>query len=77
MGHLAGGVPGRARGELRLLDQQAVAPALLGQVIEQADPHDPAADDDDPRLLAHVGSSRPHPPARENFQARAFFLMQL
>ena len=68
-----------ARGEIcqQAVGLLPVAPALLGQVIEQADPHDPAADDDDPRLLAHFGSSHPHPPAREKFLARAFFLMQL
>ena len=50
---LAGGVPGRSRGQLSLLDQHDVAPSLLHQVIEEADAHDPAAHNDNPRLRLH------------------------
>ena len=51
VGDLPGGVPGRARGQLGLLQQHAVAPAFLGQVVEQAGAHDTAADDDDPGVI--------------------------
>ena len=54
MGDLAGGVPGRARGQLRLLQQEARRPAFLGQVVEQAASHDAAADDDDPHASAVI-----------------------
>ncbi len=45
--HAAGGVPGRAGGELGALDQHEVVPAALGQVIGDAGADDAAADDDD------------------------------
>jgi hypothetical protein len=48
--HAAGGVPGRARGQLRALDQQHVFPAGLGQVIKNARADHAAADDDDFRM---------------------------
>ncbi len=44
---LAGRVPRRTRRELALLDEQRIFTALFGQVVEQADAHDAAADDDD------------------------------
>jgi hypothetical protein len=47
-------VPGRTRGELALLHQHDVRPAFLGQVIEQAGPHGPAADHHHPCLCFHV-----------------------
>ena len=53
VGTLAGRVPGRTRSQLALLDQQDIAAALRRQVVEQADTHDAAADDDDLSLLIH------------------------
>ena len=49
-------MPGRAGGQLLLLDQHAIAPAALGQVVEQRDAHRPAADDQNTRVLSHAGS---------------------
>ena len=49
-----GRVPGRAAGELALLEQDDVGPAQLGQVVGHAAAHDPAADDHD---LARCGTS--------------------
>ena len=43
--------PGR---EARLLDQEDVRPARLGEVIGDAHPRDAAADDDDARLVSHA-----------------------
>ena len=43
----SGGVPGRAAGQLALLEQHDVAAAELGQVIRGARTGDAAADDDD------------------------------
>jgi hypothetical protein len=43
----AGRVPGRAGGEFRLLDQEAVGPALVSEVVEQRAADDTAADDHD------------------------------
>ncbi len=51
---LAGGMPGRARGELAFLDQHRIGPALEGQVIEQACAHHAAADDDDSCVCFHA-----------------------
>ncbi len=48
-------MPRRAGCQLGFLDQHdVVAPALLCQVIERADAHDPAADDDDLCLCFHL-----------------------
>ena len=52
--HAAGGVPGRAAGELAALDQQHVLPAGLGQVIEDADAHHAAADHHHLRTTLHM-----------------------
>jgi hypothetical protein len=49
----AGGVPGRARGQLRALDQHDVAPAVLGQVIEHAAADHAAADHHHPNVGPH------------------------
>jgi hypothetical protein len=51
---LAGGMPRRSRGQLPLLDQHDIGPALLHQMIEEADAHDTAAHDDDTRLRLHL-----------------------
>jgi hypothetical protein len=64
--HAAGGVPGRAAGELAALDQQHVLPAGLGEMVEDARPHHAAADDHHPCLVLQVRSSLcamgPHQP---------------
>ena len=55
--HEAGSMPGRARGEFALLDQDRIgAPALVGEVVEQADTHGAAADDHDARVIPHDDS---------------------
>ena len=41
---------GRAAGELAFFDEHDVAPARLGQVVEQVDPERTAADDGDPGM---------------------------
>src|SRR5579863_805628 len=51
--HAAGGVPGGARGELALLDEEQILPADLRQVVEHARPHHAATDD-------HRFSGSPH-----------------
>ena len=51
--HAAGRVPGRARGQLALLEQQHVGPADLGEVIEHAGTDDAATDDDGPCRSLH------------------------
>ena len=57
--HETGGMPGRARSELALLDQDRVrTPALVGEVVQQADPHCAAADDHDTRVASHDDSPR-------------------
>ena len=43
----AGCVPGRSRGQLGTLDEDHVGPAQLGQVVQHAAAHHPAADDGD------------------------------
>ena len=50
---LAGRMPGRTGSEFAFLNQDRVGATLLGQVIEQPDPHDAAADDDDTRMTVH------------------------
>ena len=49
----AGGVPGRAGGQLLALDQHHVRPALLGQMIERRDADRAAADHHHARLALH------------------------
>jgi hypothetical protein len=51
--HAAGRVPGRARGQLRALDQHDVAPAGLRQVIEHARADDAPSDDHDAGMGIH------------------------
>ena len=53
----AGRMPGRARGQLMAFDQNDIAPALLGQVIERRDAHHAAADHHHARTRLH----RPFP----------------
>jgi hypothetical protein len=48
-----GGVPGGAGGELLALDENHVAPALPGEVVEGPHPDDAAPDDDHPSLRFH------------------------
>ena len=55
---LARRVPGRARGELPLLDQQDVGPSLLGEVVEQPHSHHSPTDDDDSRVCLHDALQR-------------------
>jgi hypothetical protein len=40
-------MPGRTRGQLTFFDQQDIVATFLGEVVEQADAHDAAPDDDD------------------------------
>ena len=49
----AGGVPGRAVGEVGLLDQHDIRPARLGEVVEDAHADHPAADHHHPCLCLH------------------------
>ena len=53
VGDQSGRVPGGSRGQLTLLQQDGVGPTLVGQVVQQSDPHGPTADDHAPRLLRH------------------------
>ncbi len=53
VGNETGGVPGGARRQFALLHQHRVGPALVGQVVEQARAHSPAADDHDLGFIAH------------------------
>jgi hypothetical protein len=48
-----GGVPGGAGGELLALDENHVAPALPGEVVQGPHPDDAAPDDDHPSLRFH------------------------
>ena len=54
----SGRVPRGAGRELALLHQGHVRPPLLGQVIEESDPHDAAADNDDTRVSLHRSSRK-------------------
>ena len=47
-------MPGGARGQLPLFNQQAVCPAFLRQMIQQATAHHPTPDDDDARVFFHA-----------------------
>ncbi len=76
VGYLGGGMPCRARGQLVALDQDDVAPAFLGEMIECRTSGDTAADDNyfssrfhetPPKLLCEV--RRASPPSR-NIQFR-------
>ena len=51
--HAAGRVPGRARGQLRALDQHHVAPAGLRQMIKDARADDAPSDDHDAGMGLH------------------------
>ena len=53
VGDIARRVPGRAGAELVHLQQQAVGPAHLGQMIQRAAPDSPAPDDDHARVIGH------------------------
>eukprot|EP01035_Chromulina_nebulosa_P064426 gene64426-88109_t len=46
-------MPGRPRRQLVLFDQQGVGPAQLRQVVQQAGAHDPATNNDHPRVRLH------------------------
>ena len=48
-----GRVPGRAGCKLAFLDQDQIRPPLLGEVVEESDPHDAAADHGDARMGFH------------------------
>src|SRR6185369_17855047 len=50
------GVPGGAGGELVALQQQAIGPAELRQMIKRAAAHGAAADDHDPGVVRHLFS---------------------
>ena len=50
---LARRVPGRARGEFALLDQDDVRPAFERQVVEQAHAHHATADNHHTRMRLH------------------------
>ncbi len=56
-GQQAGRVPGRTGGELLALNQHAIGPAFLDQVIERRHAHDAAADHHHSRMRPHLGSS--------------------
>ena len=64
------GVPGRARGQLVLLEQGDVGPAELGQVVEHAGPDDAAADHRDPDLRLHAKAPFDAPPPRTRARRR-------
>jgi hypothetical protein len=52
-------MPGGAGGELLALDQDNIAPALLGQVIKRRNANHAATDNNHPRLRFHGNSFRP------------------
>ena len=54
----AGGVPGRAGGELGALDQHHVRPPFFRQVIERADAYRAASDDHDAGMSFHLSIPR-------------------
>ena len=53
MGDQPGRVPGRARRQLALLDENDVRPPFPDEVVEERDPHRAAADHDDARVRLH------------------------
>ena len=54
---VAGGMPGRARGQLVTLEQHRVAPAHAGQVVQHAAADDAAADHHHARMRFHASLS--------------------
>ena len=56
--HAAGGVPGRAGGQLLALDEDDVGPSRLGQVVEHRGADDSATDHDDLCGRLHRASPR-------------------
>ena len=58
VGALTGRVPGRARRQLALLDQQDIAASLCREMVQQAHAHDAAADNNNASLILH-GMLRP------------------
>ena len=61
VGALARRVPGGAGGQFAFLKQQRVGATLLRQVVEQAHPHDAAANDDDARVTIHPAAPQSAP----------------
>jgi hypothetical protein len=55
----AGGMPGRAGGELLPLEEDDVAPAELRELVERGDPDHAAADHDHARMRPHGSSPDP------------------
>jgi hypothetical protein len=53
---IAGGVPGRAGGQLVLFDEQAIAPAEKREMIERADPNDAPSDRRSARPVRRAGN---------------------
>jgi hypothetical protein len=51
--HLRGGMPGGARGQFVTLDQNDIAPAFLGKMIERLATGDATADDNNPGSRFH------------------------
>ena len=54
-------MPGRTGGQLLPLDQDHVAPAFPGQMVERTDADHAASDDDHARMCFHVGKSLKEP----------------
>ena len=52
-GALARGMPGGAGSQLPFFNQQHVAATRLGQVIQQADSHDPTTHNNDTSMIVH------------------------
>src|SRR5262249_1134441 len=59
----AGGMPGRSRGELIALDQSDIAPACLGEMIENRAADDSSADHDGTIMRLHAALSLEAPSA--------------
>ena len=62
---VAGGMPGRAGGQLVPLDQRDIAPAEPRQVIQHAAADDPAADHHHPRMRLHGPPPASHYASRQ------------
>ena len=58
----AGGVEGRARGELRALEQDDVVPTQFGQVVGERGAADAAADDHAAGAVGELSARQPRPP---------------
>ena len=56
----AGGVPGRAGGQDRALDQRHVAPSVFRQMVEHRSPDDAAADNNDAIVRFHLRAPDPN-----------------